>query len=149
MAYIHLPYRLGRRAIRLPDIRSMAAVVLLVGLVFISGISGRIADFFVTNWSTRLIDSATAASITLYDDAEFAVYMGGIEVSRSRNAIAGSGLGCVAGGAAGAAAATAAGFFTGGAGFAAIPAASATGCGLGMMAGIMFGRTLDDYGDLD
>jgi hypothetical protein len=149
MAHIHVRTLRGRRAIRLPDIRSMAAVVLLVGLVFVSGISGRIADFFVTDWSSRLIDGAVSTSITLYDDAEFAVYIGGIEVSRSRNAIAGSALGCVAGGAVGAVAATAAGLLTGGAGFAALPSASATGCGLGMMAGILFGRTLDDYGDLD
>jgi hypothetical protein len=128
-----------------PAVRSSAAMAALVGLVFLTGIAGRIADFAFVDFGARSLQSATDLYDRAQDQAEYVIYLGGIQVSRSRNAIAGAGLGCTAGAGLGAATATLAGLLTGGAGFAAIPGASATGCGLGMMGGTLYGRSLDAY----
>jgi hypothetical protein len=128
-----------------PAMWSSAAMAALVGLIFLTGISGRLADLAVADFGARTLQSATDLYDRAQDGVEYAIYLGGIEVSRSRNAIAGSGLGCTAGAGLGAAVAAIAGLFTGGAGFAAIPGASAAGCGLGMMGGMFYGRSLDAY----
>jgi hypothetical protein len=124
-------------------VKSSAALVALVGLVFLSGISGRLADLAIADYGARTLQSATDLYDRAQDRAEYAIYLGGIQVSHSRNTIAGAGLGCVVGSGLGAAAATMAGLLTGGAGFAAIPGASAMGCGLGMMGGTLYGRARD------
>jgi hypothetical protein len=128
-----------------PAVKSSAALVALVGLVFLTGISGRIADLAIADYGTRAWQSTADFYDRAQDQAEYAIYLGGIEVSRSRNAIAGSGLGCAAGAGLGAGFGVIAGLLTGGAGFAAIPGASAMGCGLGMMGGMLYGRSLDSY----
>jgi hypothetical protein len=128
-----------------PAVRSSAAVAALVALVFVSGISGRIADLAISDFGAQTLRAVPDLYHRAQDQAEYAIYLGGIEVSRSRNAISGAGLGCTAGAGLGAATAVLAGLLTGGAGFAAIPGAGAVGCGLGMLAGTLYGRSLDAY----
>ena len=128
-----------------PAVRSSAAVAALVALVFVSGISGRIADLATTDFGAQALRAVPALYNRAQDQAEYAIYLGGVEVSRSRNAIAGAGLGCTAGAGLGAVTAALAGLLTGGAGFAAIPGAGAMGCGLGMLGGTLYGRSLDAY----
>jgi hypothetical protein len=120
-----------------------AAMLLFVVLLF--GASGRVADFFVRGAGPTISQATSALAYTIHDRAEYAIYLGGIEVGRSRHAIAGGSLGCVAGGVVGSTAAGVAGLFTGGTGFAAIPAAASAGCGLGMIVGARIGEDLDNY----
>lgn len=84
----------------------------------------------------------------IHDQSEHAIYLGGIVLERNRHIVVGSASGCVAGAALGASGAALIGVFTAGAGFAAIPAASAAGCGVLGLSGAAIGYPLDDYIDL-
>lgn len=87
----------------------------------------------------------TQAAWEIHDESEHAIYIGGILVERNRHTIVGGTLGCVAGAALGASGAALIGVVTAGAGFAAIPAASAAGCGVLGIGGAAIGYPLDDY----
>ncbi len=87
----------------------------------------------------------TQAAWEIHDESEHAIYIGGILVERNRHTIVGGALGCIAGAALGAGGAALVGIVTGGAGFAAIPAASAAGCGVFGLGGAAIGYPLDDY----
>jgi len=106
-------------------------------------------------WLERAAGSLPSAGFTtqaawqIHDESEHAIYIGGILVERNRHTIVGGALGCVAGAAIGASGAAVVGLFTAGAGFAAIPVASAVGCGLVGLGGAAIGYPLDDYIDLD
>ncbi|HEY3919559.1 MAG TPA: hypothetical protein VGL83_17355 [Stellaceae bacterium] len=100
-------------------------------------------------WLTHRSASATATAWhavgIAQDDAEHAIYIGGIVLERNRHVVAGAVLGCVAGAALGAGAAAIIGLVTAGAGFAAIPAAATAGCALTGAGGGALGRPLDDF----
>jgi hypothetical protein len=103
------------------------------------------------NWVAHRIHKQPGITVAergfgkIHDGAEHAIFLGGIVLERNRHAIAGGTLGCATGAALGAGAATAAGFFTAGAGFAAIPSASIAGCALAGLGGVVMGYPLDDY----
>ena len=89
---------------------------------------------------------ASAASIEeIRVRVEPAIFIGGVIVSRSRHVIAGTAMGCVAGGAIGAGGAAVIGLTTGGIGFAAVPFAGAIGCVAGGVTGGAFGYPMDAW----
>jgi len=135
----------AKRFRHLTESRPLFMVLLVVALIL--GASGRIADLFLRDSGSWLSRSAQGIGGAVQYRVEHAIYIGGIQVSRSRNSIAGAAIGCASGAAAGAGTAAMVGLVTAGAGFAAIPAASAAGCGLGMVSGVMYGRPLDTYVD--
>ena len=136
------PVRVKRQP-HLPESRPLFVVLLVVALIL--GASGRVADLFLRDTGSWLSRSAETIGGAVQYRVEHVIYLGGIEISRARNSIAGAALGCAGGAAVGAGAAALAGLVTAGAGFAAIPAASAAGCGLGMVSGVVYGRPLDTY----
>jgi hypothetical protein len=106
------------------------------------------------HWLARAGSTLPGAAFTsqaageIHDRSEHAIYLGGIVLERNRHVVVGGALGCVAGAAIGAGGAALIGVFTAGAGFAAIPAASAAGCGALGLSGAAIGYPLDDYIDL-
>jgi len=78
-------------------------------------------------------------------EAEHTIIIGGIILERNRHLAVGSAIGCSIGASLGAGAGAALGLVTAGIGFAAVPAASAVGCGALGVAGAAFGSTLDAY----
>jgi hypothetical protein len=129
-----------------PDTRSLFPVAGLIGLTLLIGAIGPIAEAGVSGVARTTAHSVERGLGTLRADAEHAVYIGGILIEWHRHAIAGSTMGCALGAGIGATAAAGAGLLTGGAGFAALPYASAAGCSLGGMAGAALGSPHDDQG---
>jgi len=93
----------------------------------------------------RAADATLAATGIIHRDAEQAIFVGGIVVSRSRHTIAGAAMGCVAGAAMGATTAAVVGLVTGGAALAAVPPAAVVGCAIGAASGAAFGYPLDTW----
>lgn len=105
-------------------------------------------------WLERAAGASPGAGLTteaawqIHDGSEHVIYLGGIVLERNRHTVVGGALGCIAGAAVGAGGAAVVGFFTAGIGFAAIPVASAAGCGMLGLGGAAIGYPLDDYIDL-
>jgi hypothetical protein len=117
----------------------LVAVLLLPPLYWLE----RAAGTFPSGAFTR------EAAWQIHDEGEHLIYLGGIVLERNRHTVVGGALGCIAGAAIGGGGAAVVGFFTAGAGFAAIPVASAAGCGMLGLGGAAIGYPLDDYIDID
>jgi hypothetical protein len=134
-----------RHAIHHRPIRSFAPAFAVLAFALLSATPLRLPDPKVPTFKASLGGYATRAMAGAELRAEHAIIIGGIVLERNRHLAAGSAIGCTLGAGFGAAAATGIGFVTGGAGFAAIPAASALGCGVFGVAGAAVGSPLDDY----
>jgi hypothetical protein len=97
----------------------------------------------------RALHSAAGTTQTIIEglraEIEPAVFIGGLFVSRSRNTISGSALGCGAGAALGTGVAAAASLISGGAALPTLPAAAAVGCVIGAAGGFAVGYPLDTW----
>ena len=120
---------------------------LLIAMLSVALLPGR-AD---AAWSDVLregIDAARATEQTLRAKAEQAIVIGGVLLYRHRHAVAGAGLGCVAGSVAATTTMLGAGLATGGAALATGAPAAALGCGLGALGGAALGQQLDEVYDM-
>jgi hypothetical protein len=116
-------------------------VALLLALPFLTQISDRMLLRAFSN-ASQLAETSLQAT---RDTVEPAIFIGGLYVSRSRHVIAGAGLGCTAGAIVGGGSAAVLGFFTAGAGLAAVPTAAAIGCLTGGAIGVALGYPLDSW----
>jgi hypothetical protein len=134
-----------RSPFRIQQFRTVPLMAATLALVFFTGIAGRIADLTVAPVWPRAAENVESVAGSIQDRVEPAIFLGGIVIDRSRHIIAGGVMGCIAGAGIGATATAAVGLVTGGVALAALPAASAAGCGIGGLGGAAFGYPLDAY----
>ena len=126
---------------RASRVRLGPVVALVLALAVLTQFSDRTV-LRALNGAGQMAESSLQA---MREEAEPALFIGGVYVSRSRHVIAGAGLGCTVGAVLGAGSAMALGFITAGGGFAAVPAAAAIGCLSGGVVGAALGYPLDTW----
>lgn len=124
---------------------SRVRVAPLVALILALALLTQISDRMLLRAFSSAGQIAGNSLQAVRETVEPAIFIGGLYVSRSRHVIAGAGLGCTAGAILGAGSAATLGFFTAGAGFAAVPAAAAVGCLSGGAIGVALGYPLDSW----
>lgn len=134
-----------RHAVHQRPMRSFAPACAVLAFALLAATPLRVPDPKVPTFKASLGGYATRAVGGIEDRAEHAIIIGGIVLERNRHRAAGSVIGCTLGAGFSAAVAAGIGVVTGGAGFAAIPAASALGCGVFGVVGAAVGSPLDDY----